>query len=78
MNTSSKGKTITWEPRRKGVEVSSHTVASHRELARVGQTGFLVQLKINLPLCVSVATSLPSKRMKTKRPSPVPCALPGA
>lgn len=71
VSTSSTGKVITGEPRRKDVEVG-------HELARVGQTGFLVQLKINLPLCISVATCLPSKRMKTKRPSPVPCASPGA
>lgn len=48
------------------------------ELAKVEKIGFPVQLKINLPLCISVATYLLSKRTKTKKQNLVPCALPGA
>lgn len=48
------------------------------ELAGIEKVGFSVQLKINLPLCISVATYLLSKRMKTKKQNLAPCALPGA
>ena len=48
------------------------------ELARVQKVGFPVPLRINLPLCVSVATCLLSRRRKTKTQNLVPCASPGA
>lgn len=48
------------------------------ELAGIEKVGFSVPLKINLPLCISVATYLLSKRRKTKKPNLAPCALPGA
>lgn len=48
------------------------------ELAVTEKVGFSVQLKINLLLCISVATYLLSKRRKTKKQNLAPCALPGA
>lgn len=48
------------------------------ELGGLEKVGFSVQLKIKLPLCISVATYLLSKRMKTKKQNLAPCALPGA
>jgi hypothetical protein len=61
------------------VEVTCQLCAGDAdELDKVEKVHFPVQLKINPPLCVSVAMYLLSKRMKTKKRNLALCASPGA
>lgn len=47
------------------------------QVSEVGKVLFSVQLKITMPLYISVAMYLRNKRMKTKRQNLVHCASPG-